>query len=87
MYVILCYDVGSKRLRKVNQTSKKYLHPVQKSVMEGNLTEKTLHRLMEELARLIDPEHDALSLYVSASAAAFSKEQIGRVTGAELTIL
>ena len=45
MFVILVYDVKTKRNNKILKTGRKYLRHLQKSVVEGNLTEATLNRL------------------------------------------
>ena len=39
MYVILIYDIGVKRVSRIQKICKNYLFPVQKSVFEGNITE------------------------------------------------
>lgn len=87
MYVILCYDVGSKRIQRVRKTTKKYLHAVQKSVFEGNITEGTLRKLKTELERLIEPEHDAVTIYDCAAGSVFSKEQLGLVNDSDFSFL
>ena len=53
MFVIVTYDVASKRVAKVMKTCRKYLTHVQKSVFEGMITEGKLKRLKEELDKLI----------------------------------
>ena len=79
MYMILCYDVGTERVGRVHKAAKKYLHPVQKSVFEGTLTESELQRLKTEIARLIEPEQDAVAIYRFPSPGGVMKEQIGTI--------
>lgn len=45
VFVILTYDVNQKRVGKVCKVCKKYLHHVQKSVFEGEITEARLKQL------------------------------------------
>ncbi len=75
--VILCYDVGSKRVARVRKTVRKYLHSEQRSVMTGNLTDRTLGKLKAELEPLIDPAHDAVAIYCCDSASLLTRHRIG----------
>ena len=63
MYVILAYDISTKKLPKVMKTVKKYLTARQKSVYEGHITPSGLKRLQNELLPLIDPERDSVVIY------------------------
>lgn len=63
MYVILAYDISTKKLPKVMKTVKKYLTARQKSVYEGHITQSGLKRLQNELLPLIDPERDSVVIY------------------------
>ncbi len=77
MYIILCYDVGSERVGRMRKTALKYLHPVQRSVFEGNLSDSTMLRMKREIAGIIEPEADAVVLYCCVAAHDVVKEQIG----------
>ena len=77
MFVILTYDVNTKRVAKVMKTCRKYLTHEQNSVFEGTITQRNLNRLKGELARLIDPEADRISIYELQSLKYTSKERIG----------
>lgn len=77
MFIILCYDVGEKRVGRMHKTAKKYLHPVQKSVFEGNVSEGELQRMKKEISGIIDPEMDVVSVYCCSTAHEIVKEQIG----------
>ncbi len=83
MFVILVYDVGSKRVGKVMKTAKKYLFPVQKSVFEGYITESKLEKLKAEIINIIDPEHDSVMLYKMGSMRFAEKEEIGVIKNKE----
>ena len=55
MWIILVYDVstsdkdGQKRLNKVRKIAKKYIHHIQKSVFEGNISPSNFERLKYEI--------------------------------------
>ena len=63
MFVILCYDADRRRDAKLRKTSLKYLHPVQRSVFQGELTDSRLRHLKEELAVHLDPLYDSAVIY------------------------
>ncbi len=69
MKVILVYDIelkepkDQKRLNWAKKIARKYLHHVQKSVFEGDLTLSQLARLQSEILRVIDSERDSVLLY------------------------
>ncbi len=71
MYVILVYDIevtdreGEKVLRNVFKICKRYLHHVQNSVFEGELTESGLRRLQYELSKWIRKERDSVIVFWS----------------------
>ena len=77
MYVILTYDIGVKRNRKVLRICRKYLRPVQKSVFEGDITERKLEKLKNEIKRVINPENDQVAIYRLQSVHYSDKEIIG----------
>lgn len=80
MFVILCYDVGVKRVSKMLKTAKKYLSPVQRSVFQGNLTEATLHRMQHEITQIIDTDSDSVIVYCMSSPSVVIKAQIGKTS-------
>ena len=45
MFIILAYDIHTKRASKVLKICRKYMMHVQKSVFEGDLTEAKLKKL------------------------------------------
>lgn len=77
MFVILVYDVKQKRVSVVHKICKKYLHPIQNSVFEGDITRKKLKDLQNELMRRIDIEYDAVCIYITSGEQHISKAQIG----------
>ena len=62
-YYIVVYDAQQKQLPKVLKTLRRYLHWVQNSVFEGELTRSQFLRLRQELRDIIDPEQDSVILY------------------------
>lgn len=77
MFVILTYDVASKRVSKVMKTCRKYLTHVQKSVFEGMITDGKLDRLKQELSRIIVSAEDEVCIYKLETVKYASKETIG----------
>lgn len=63
MYVILVYDINEKRVQKVLKICRKFLHWVQNSVFEGEITEAKLFKLKQQLNHVIDPEEDSVVIY------------------------
>ncbi len=70
MKVILYYDIsteeasGQKRLGRVLKICRKYLHHVQKSVFEGELSEGQVAKLKAELKRNLNLSKDSLIIYI-----------------------
>jgi len=79
MYVILVYDIemdeeGSKILRNVFKICKKYLHHVQKSVFEGELTDVQLRELEYELGEYVRKDKDSVIVFWSRTEKWLHKE-------------
>ena len=53
MFIILYYDVNTKRCSKMLKLCRKYLTWVQNSVFEGELTKAMLEKLKYEIKRYI----------------------------------
>lgn len=87
MFVILCYDVGAKRVSKVMKTVKKYLRPVQRSVFDGHISEKNLKALKEELKELIETDNDGIVIYKHGWGGKITTESIGKHRNKESCIL
>ncbi len=77
MFVILTYDVNSKRDNKVMKTCRRYLTHEQKSVFEGVITKAKLNKLKNELKELINTDEDSVCIYEFDSLKYTSKEKIG----------
>ena len=77
MFVILVYDVKTKRNNKILKTCRKYLCHVQISVFEGNLTEAKLKRLKNELKKISNEKEDSIIIYRFETLKYSSKEVLG----------
>lgn len=87
MFVILSYDAESRRCGKLRKIAKRYLHPVQRSLFQGFVTEKQCRLLKEELAKAVDTEKDAVILYKLPDAGVLRTDEIGTSELREVDIL
>ncbi len=78
MYYILVYDVGEKRVGKALKICRKYLHHIQNSVFEGELTPGTCDKLKAELTKLIDPDTDSVIIFSFTAKKWLKKEILGQ---------
>jgi len=83
LYIILVYDVNTKRVGKVLKISRKYLTWVQNSVLEGELTSSNFRALQSELKKVIDEDEDSLLFYVLGSEKYAERKTIGIKKGGE----
>jgi CRISPR-associated endoribonuclease Cas2 len=83
MFAILVYDVGEKRVAKVLKTARKYLHWVQNSVLEGEITDANLKRLKEELKKISKEEEDSFIFYMFRTEKYYSREIYGVKKGGQ----
>jgi len=70
MYVVLVYDIsqednGTKVLNQVFKICKKYLHHIQNSVFEGEMSESQVLSLKTELGARIRKEFDSVIIFKS----------------------
>ena len=63
MYVIIVYDVAVERVNKVKKFLRQYLHWVQNSVFEGEVTLAEFERIKAGLADIIDEDEDSILIY------------------------
>lgn len=78
MYVILVYDVSTKRVGKVCRTLRKHLNWVQNSVFEGEVSKAELKRISLELEQIIEPSEDSVLLYCIHNPHGFKKTLMGQ---------
>ena len=77
MYAILVYDVGEKRVGKMLKLCRKYLHWIQNSVFEGEITEVKLKELVHLSKQIMDTDTDSVILFKSRDEKWLYKEIIG----------
>jgi len=80
MKVILVYDIStedegaSKRLRRALQVARKYLHHVQKSVFEGELTISQIAKLKRDILKEVDRRKDSVIIYTFPEGVSIKRE-------------
>jgi len=84
MYVIIVYDVEENRVSKVCKFLRLYLHWIQNSVFEGNITESELKKIKKELKSIIDKNYDSILIFRMRDERYVDKEVIG-IEKTELT--
>ncbi len=77
MYVILVYDVNEKRVAKMLKLCRKYLNWIQNSVLEGEITDVQLQKLLLEAKQFINPREDSIIIFKSRDSRWMHKEVIG----------
>jgi len=78
MYIILVYDIGEKRVGRMLKLCRKYLHWIQNSVFEGEITEVKIKELKIRARHLMDEEVDSLIIFSSRDEKWLEKEIVGR---------
>lgn len=72
-YVIVCYDIGEKRVNKIFKICKKYLPHYQYSIFKGPITPSKLILLK----KAINKEEDCISIIKLQSEDSFDEEILG----------
>lgn len=78
MYVILVYDIGEKRVGKMLKLCRRYLHWIQNSVFEGEITEVKLRELQHEARQMMKLSEDSLIVFRSREERWLEKTVIGK---------
>lgn len=78
MYVILVYDMGQERVAKMLKLCRQYLHWIQNSVFEGQLTEAKLQELIQKAKEIMDINYDSLIIFSNLNQNWLQKEVIGK---------
>lgn len=78
MYIILVYDVGEKRVAKMLRLCRRYLHWIQNSVFEGEITELNLRELKQNARKIMAMGEDSLIIFSSREARWLEKDIVGR---------
>jgi len=77
VFVILVYDTLAERNPHVLKTCRQYLHWVQRSVFEGELSAAQYRSLTRELRAQIDTSYDSVRIYSTRAAEFIDKHTIG----------
>lgn len=77
MYVIIVYDIDEKRVNKVNKYLKRYLHWIQNSVFEGELTKSQYEIMVDGLKEIIELDADSVIIYQTSSEKQIKRKIIG----------
>jgi len=77
MYVILVYDVDEKRVNKILKLCRRYLHWIQNSVFEGELSEAQIEELKCKALKIIDKATDSIIIFKSRNEKWLDKEIVG----------
>lgn len=84
MYLILVYDIstedeeGKKRLPRVMKKCRQFLHHIQKSVFEGEITESKFLSLKTSLEKMIKKECDYVVFYTFENRNYLKRENLGK---------
>ncbi len=77
MYVVLVYDVGEKRVGKMLRLCRRYLHWIQNSVFEGEITALKLRELEHEARQIMEAGEDSIIVFKSRESKWLEKQIIG----------
>lgn len=78
MYVILVYDFGEQRVSKMLKLCRQYLHWIQNSVFEGEISEVKLKELLGKALQIMDVNEDSLIVFKSRDQRWLDKQVIGK---------
>ena len=78
MYVILVYDMKQQRVGRMLKLCRRYLHWIQNSVFEGEISEVKLAELLAKARDLMDEEEDSVILFKSRTQQWLEKQVVGR---------
>ncbi len=77
MYYILVYDIEQKRIARVHKLLKGYMHWIQNSVFEGELTPATLAEVKSKLRKVIEKDKDSIIIFELGDRSYRSKQILG----------
>lgn len=87
VYVIVVYDTAVKRNPLILKTCRQYLHHVQRSVFEGDLSEAQLRRFRAAVEKVIDGGYDSVLVYSFPPGTTAQRAEWGRPQPAPSDIL
>ena len=77
MYAILVYDVNQKRVGKMLKLCRRYLHWIQNSVFEGEITEVKMKELTHEMKEIMNERVHSVIIFTSRDEQWLKKRIIG----------
>ena len=77
MYCILVYDVSEKRVAKMLKLCRRYLHWIQNSVFEGEISELGLKKLIFEARSIMDEGYDSIIIFTNRNPRWMDKQIVG----------
>lgn len=77
MHVIVVYDTAQERNPKILRTCRRYLHHVQRSVFEGQLSPTQLRRFQSDVSNFLDHGYDHVIIYTLPPGAQLQRHTIG----------
>lgn len=83
MFVILVYDFGEKRVGRTLKIARKYLHWVQNSVLEGEISNANFTKLKMELKKHMVEDEDSVIFYTFRTQKYTSREEMGLKKGGD----
>lgn len=78
MYIILVYDVGTKRCGKMLKLCRKYLNWIQNSVFEGEISNSQLMELKYSAQNIMEEKTDSLIIFKTRQEKWLDKEIVGK---------
>ena len=76
--MILVYDIGEKRVGKMLKLCRQYLHWIQNSVFEGEITEVKLKELVMKSKEIMKEEQDSLIIFKNKDVKWLDKQIVGQ---------
>lgn len=77
MYVVLVYDIRERRVVRVLKICREYLHRIQNSVFEGEISESDLRELKMRLSEVMDLSVDSLIVFRFRGPELVKREVVG----------
>ncbi|MBT2235580.1 CRISPR-associated endonuclease Cas2 [Nonomuraea sp. NEAU-A123] len=81
MFVIVVYDTLAERNPGILRTCRQYLHWVQRSVFQGELSTAQHRKLLAAIKEHIDPTYDSVLIYRTQGPHNIQTEVIGQTLG------
>ena len=78
MYVLLVYDIKERRVGKMLKLCRQYLHWIQNSVFEGEISEVKLKELLHKAETFLDLDEDSVIVFKSRTQEWLQKEVLGQ---------